>query len=51
MWKVLTAILADLLMHYAETHNLLPEHYFGGRKGQTTTDTMHLLTCKIKDAW
>jgi hypothetical protein len=51
MWKVLTAILADLLMHYTETHNLLPEHHFGRRKGWTTTDAMHLLTCKIKDIW
>jgi Reverse transcriptase (RNA-dependent DNA polymerase) len=38
-------------MHYMETHSLLPEHHFGGRRGQSTTDTMHLLTCKIKDTW
>ena len=51
MWKVLTAILAELLMHYAETHKLLPENHFGGRKGRTTSDAMHLLAYKIKGAW
>ena len=51
MWKLLTAILTEMLMHYAETHALLPKHHFGGRKGWTTTDAMHLLTYKIKGAW
>jgi hypothetical protein len=30
MWKVLTAILANQLTHYAEKHQLLPKHHFGG---------------------
>ena len=51
MWKVLTVVLAEMLMHYAETHRLLPEHHFGGRKGRTTMDAMHLLAHKIKGAW
>jgi Reverse transcriptase (RNA-dependent DNA polymerase) len=51
LWKVLTAVLAEMLMHYTEAHKLLPEHHFGGRKGRTTTDAMHLLAHKIKGAW
>ena len=51
MWKVLTAILANQLTHFAEKHRLLPDHHFGGRPGRTTTDAMHLLTYKIKGAW
>ena len=51
MAKVLTAIVADHVSHLTEKHQLLPAHHFGGRPGRTTTDAMHLLTCKIKDAW
>jgi hypothetical protein len=51
MGKVLTAIIAELLVFYTETHSLLPAHHFGGRPGRTTTDAVHLLTHKIKDAW
>jgi hypothetical protein len=51
MWKVLMAILANQLTYYAEKHQLLPKHHFGGRPGRTTTDAMHLLTYKIKGTW
>ena len=51
MSKVLTAIMAELLTFYTETHKLLPALHFGGRPGRTTTDAVHLLTHKIKDAW
>jgi hypothetical protein len=51
MGKVLTAIVAELLVFYTESHGLLPAHHFGGRPGRTTTDVLHLLTHKIKDAW
>ena len=49
--KVLTAILAEQMMYYAETHNLLPENHFGGRKGRNATDAVHLLVHTIKSAW
>jgi hypothetical protein len=39
------------LTFLAEKHQLLPRHHFGGRLGCATTDTMHLLTYKIKQAW
>jgi hypothetical protein len=51
LWKILMAILADQLTHFAEKHRLLPNHHFGGRPRRTTTDAMHLLTYKIKGAW
>jgi hypothetical protein len=50
LWKVLTAIIANQLTYFAEKHQLLPSHHFGGRPGRTTTDAMHLLTYKIKSA-
>ena len=49
--KVLTAILAEQMMYYAETHNLLPDNHFGGRKGRNATDAVHLLVHTIKSAW
>ena len=51
MSKVLTALMANLMTFYTETHQLLPAHHFGGRPGRTTTDAIHLLVHKIKDAW
>jgi hypothetical protein len=49
--KVLTAIVADVMTFYTEKHELLPVTHFGGRPGRTTTDAVHLLVHKIKDAW
>jgi hypothetical protein len=49
--KVLTAIVADVMTFYTEKHELLPATHFGGRPGRTTTDAVHLLVHKIKDAW
>ena len=51
MSKVLTAIAADLMNFYTEKYKLFPAHHFGGRPGRTTTDVIHLLIHKIKDAW
>jgi hypothetical protein len=49
--KVLTAIVAEDLSYLCEAHNLLPATHFRGRPGQSTSDSMHLLTNKIKNAW
>lgn len=35
----------------AEQHNLLPENHFSGRPGRTTTDAVHVLAHRVKDAW
>jgi hypothetical protein len=50
MWKVLTATVAEHLTYYTEKYQLLPDHHFGGRPGRTTTDALHLLTYRTKDA-
>ena len=49
--KVLTSIVAEQLMYYSEKHQLLPVQHYGGCPARTTTDAMHALTYKIKDAW
>jgi hypothetical protein len=51
MCKVLTALMAELMLHYTETYQLLLPHHFEGRPGRTTSDAVHLLTHNIKDAW
>ena len=49
--KLLTAVLADQLMYYAEKYNLLPKHHYGGRKGRNTTDAVQMLVHRIKKEW
>ena len=51
LWKVLAAIIADLLTYYSEKFHLLPAHHFGRRPGHSTTDVIHLLMHNIKSAW
>ena len=51
MAKVLTAIVAENISHLVELHQLLPKTHFGGRPGMTTTDAIHYLVHKIKQAW
>jgi hypothetical protein len=51
MCKIPTALMAELMTYYTKTHQLLPAHHFGVRPGRTTTDAVHLLIHKIKDAW
>lgn len=49
--KILSRCVADILVFEAEKHSLLANLQFGGRTGQTTTDSIHLVTKTIKDAW
>ena len=49
--KVLTAIVTEDLGRLIEKHQLVPSTHFGGHPGHTTTDTLHYLVYKIKDAW
>lgn len=51
MSKILSSCVTDVLEFQAERLRLLPNHHFGGRAGRTTTDSLHLLTKKIRDAW
>jgi ribonuclease HI len=49
--KVLTALVAEDMTRLVEHHNLLPKTHFGGRPGRTTTDAIHLMVDRIKEAW
>lgn len=51
MGKLLSTLIANDLSYLAEKYNLLPQTQFGGRAGRCTTDAMHLVVQKIKDAW
>ena len=51
MGKVLTSIVAEQLTYYTERYALLPHLHFGGRPARTTSDAIHYLVHKIKDAW
>jgi ribonuclease HI len=49
--KIYTSVMSELLMFFAEKFALLPRNHFGGRAGRTTTDALHLLVSKTRDAW
>nr|VWO96319.1 Uncharacterized protein [Ganoderma boninense] len=51
MSKILSRCVADVLVYQAETLSLLADYQFGGRAGRTTTDSIHLVTKTVKDAW
>ena len=49
--KLLSTLIVMDLSYLTEKHQLLPATQFGGRLGRCTTDAMHLVIQKIKDAW
>ncbi|KAJ3518307.1 hypothetical protein NMY22_g13741 [Coprinellus aureogranulatus] len=49
--KVLSSIVADDISRLIEEHELLPPTHFGGRPNRTTTDALHYLVMRIKQAW
>ncbi|CDO68069.1 hypothetical protein BN946_scf184347.g6 [Trametes cinnabarina] len=49
--KILSRCVADVLVYEAERLSLLAHMQFGGRAGRTTTDSLHLVTKTVKDAW
>ena len=49
--KLATSVVAEELSHLVEAHGLLPTTHFGGCPGQTTMDSLHLLTDTVKAAW
>ena len=49
--KLLTAIIADEMSRLVEEHQLLPKTHFGGRPSRSTTDAIHYLVHKVKEAW
>jgi hypothetical protein len=51
MGKILDAIIATRISYMAETHHLLPESHYGGRKGRSTETALHNLLEQIYSAW
>ena len=49
--KLFSTLVAADLSYITEKHDLLPPTQFRGRPCRCTTDTIHLITTKIKDAW
>ncbi|KAF7174349.1 hypothetical protein CNMCM5623_007004 [Aspergillus felis] len=49
--KLLEALVASRMSYLAETHGLLPENHFGGRKGQGTENALHAALEAIHSGW
>jgi Reverse transcriptase (RNA-dependent DNA polymerase) len=49
--KLLSTLVAADLSHLAEKHNMLPSSQFSSHSGRNTTDTMHVVAHKVKNAW
>ena len=49
--RLLNSCQAEDMVTMCEKHGILPANHFGARPGRTTTDSIHLLTKTIKDAW
>jgi len=49
--KLFSSIIADDLSHFCKTRGVLPNNQFGGRPARTTTDSMILMTHRIKEKW
>lgn len=51
MGKILSSCVTDILKYHVERLGLLPNHHFSRRAGRTTTDSLHLITKMVRDAW
>lgn len=49
--KTLSSCISETLLYQAERLQLLPNTHFGGRAGQSTTDTLQYMTSFIKNQW
>ncbi|KAI3047626.1 hypothetical protein CBS147353_11740 [Aspergillus niger] len=49
--KILEAVIAKRLLHWAESHRLLPETQFGGRPGRNTEQALLVLANAVDQAW
>lgn len=49
--KVLEGVLAVRLSYLAERYDLLPDHHFGGRRGQGTETALHTVLEIVQAAW
>jgi hypothetical protein len=51
MARLLNSCQTNDIVTMCKIHNILPAYHFGARPGCTTTDSIHLLTKTVKDAW
>ncbi|KAF7783210.1 hypothetical protein Agabi119p4_2586 [Agaricus bisporus var. burnettii] len=51
MAKLLTSIVTEEVSHAMEKHNDIPRTHYGGRPCRTTSDAVHHLVARIKEAW
>ena len=49
--KLLSGLVADDISYLCEANNLISKRAYGGRPRRITTDAIHVLTHRIKDAW
>ena len=49
--RLLNSCQVEDIVNMCEKHNILPANHFGARPGRTTTDSIHMLTKTVKDAW
>ena len=45
------SIIANTMSYLTETHEMLPEHHYGGRPGRSAEDAMMILSENIHQAW
>jgi len=51
MARLLNSCQTEDIVMMCEEHNILPANHFGAHPGCTMTDSIHLLTKTVKDAW
>ena len=49
--RLLNSCQTRTIISMCENLNILPTSHYGARPGRTTTDSIHMLTKTIKDAW
>ena len=49
--RLLNSCQTNTIVTMCENLNILPEDHYGTRPGRTTTDSIHMLTKTVKDAW
>ena len=49
--RLLNACIANEISNRCEVLNILPKNHFGARPGHSTTQAVHYLVTKVKDAW
>ena len=49
--RLLNSCIANKLTNRCALHNILPANHFGARPGHSTTQAVHYLVTKVKNAW